>query len=513
MTASTPSPRCRPAALARALTGWLLFAAAPAAVGAAPARAATPATTDAAAKVAAAADAMPPFSYYYGLYIGGQKVGFMHTRLQRAPAVSLTTCLQARVAGMGRTATVTMREERRFSAAGALQAVEFVQQSDGARVCVVGKREGARMVLHTEAGGVTQVQRVAVSERLVDDLAAAALARAHSAEGATASARHLDPSSQQEVRSELDVQAIAHTQLGGVPATTYRVRSRYPALGVEEESTFDAEGKMLAAKVGGFFEARLEDEAVARAENTVQDVLLGAVVKTPSPLPNVAAAQRLQLDFAALGPNETLPPAARHSVAATPTGLRVTLRRDAPWHETYVAPWRRRTQPVLPADVATALRPTPYLQSEAPPIRALARHAVGDAKDVGTAVARLCAAVRDRLEPAYVPAFSNALQAYNDQRGDCTEHSALFAALARAAGLPTRPVVGIAYWPAGGGFGWHAWNEVWAAGQWRQVDPTWDQPIADVTHLKLADGGPAEQASVVMLLGRLRIVGWQVPPA
>jgi transglutaminase-like putative cysteine protease len=110
-----------------------------------------------------------------------------------------------------------------------------------------------------------------------------------------------------------------------------------------------------------------------------------------------------------------------------------------------------------------------------------------------------------------VPAFSNALEALHTGRGDCTEFSVLFVALARAAHIPARVAVGVAYWPPGEGFGWHAWAEIYANGRWLSVDPTWGQPISDVTHLKFAEGGPQEQARVVMLLGRLNILEMHVP--
>ena len=115
----------------------------------------------------------------------------------------------------------------------------------------------------------------------------------------------------------------------------------------------------------------------------------------------------------------------------------------------------------------------------------------------------------DVMEWTYTDLVS-ALEALESGRGDCTEHSILFVALARALGIPARVAVGIAYWPPGDGFGWHAWAEVKAGDDWYAVDPTWNQPIADATHLKLADGGPAEQASIVMLLGKLRIVNMKI---
>jgi len=74
--------------------------------------------------------------------------------------------------------------------------------------------------------------------------------------------------------------------------------------------------------------------------------------------------------------------------------------------------------------------------------------------------------------------------------GDCSEYSLLFVAMARASGIPARRVVGLAYTynydePA---FGYHAWAEVEIDGHWVQVDPTWNETVADATHIKLTEG-------------------------
>ncbi len=66
--------------------------------------------------------------------------------------------------------------------------------------------------------------------------------------------------------------------------------------------------------------------------------------------------------------------------------------------------------------------------------------------------------------------------------------------------------VGIAYWNYGGGFGWHAWSEVWTGDRWVAVDPTWGQFVADLSQVKLADGGPMEQARIIMVLGNLKLM-------
>ena len=89
----------------------------------------------------------------------------------------------------------------------------------------------------------------------------------------------------------------------------------------------------------------------------------------------------------------------------------------------------------------------------------------------------------------------NALQVLETRAGDCNEHAVLFAALARAVGLPARVVAGVVY--ADGAFLYHAWDEVWLGSGWLSVDPTFDQMPVDATHVKLVEGGPETHAALV----------------
>ena len=71
--------------------------------------------------------------------------------------------------------------------------------------------------------------------------------------------------------------------------------------------------------------------------------------------------------------------------------------------------------------------------------------------------------------------FASAEETAKSREGDCTEHAVLCAALGRAAGLPTRCVIGLGYIPPGeveptisnavdsktGLFGFHMWAEAW----------------------------------------------------
>ena len=86
--------------------------------------------------------------------------------------------------------------------------------------------------------------------------------------------------------------------------------------------------------------------------------------------------------------------------------------------------------------------------------------------------------------------------------GDCNEHTALYVAMARAAGIPARIAVGLVY--VHGAFYYHAWPEVYlrrgrGGGLWLPVDPTFNQFPADATHLRLARGGLDRQAAILPL--------------
>ena len=86
--------------------------------------------------------------------------------------------------------------------------------------------------------------------------------------------------------------------------------------------------------------------------------------------------------------------------------------------------------------------------------------------------------------------------------GDCNEHTVLFTALSRSAGIPTKMIAGLVY--LDGTFYYHAWPRVYV-GKWIDMDPTLGQEIADATHIGLLEGGLKEQIELVKIIGDLKI--------
>jgi hypothetical protein len=157
-----------------------------------------------------------------------------------------------------------------------------------------------------------------------------------------------------------------------------------------------------------------------------------------------------------------------------------------------------------PGDLASALGCNALVQCDNAAIKAQAARIVGAERDVWARALLINTWVHANLEKKAMLSVPSALDVLVSREGDCTEHTVLFTALARAAGVPTRMAAGLVWSEELQAFGYHAWPEVFA-GRWTWTDPTLGQPIADATHVKLATGGIEDWRGVVAFLGRIRI--------
>jgi hypothetical protein len=149
------------------------------------------------------------------------------------------------------------------------------------------------------------------------------------------------------------------------------------------------------------------------------------------------------------------------------------------------------------------LASTPYIQAKNKRITELAQEQAGNAASALERVHILTAWVFENLEKRPVLGIPDALTTLSTKMGDCNEHAALFAALARSSGIPTRVVAGVTF--SEEAFYYHAWNEVCLDGEWFSVDTTTNQFPADLSHIKFVEGETNEQIRIAALLGKLQI--------
>jgi len=144
----------------------------------------------------------------------------------------------------------------------------------------------------------------------------------------------------------------------------------------------------------------------------------------------------------------------------------------------------------------------PLLEVDNPEIRALATRLRGKDTEPRVVAERINRWVYDSLAKRITVGIPSALATLHARQGDCNEHTQLYVALARAAGVPARVAAGLAY--LDGKFYYHAWPEIWLE-RWVAVDPTFGQFPADASHLRFTIGGLGKQAELLRLMGTLKI--------
>jgi hypothetical protein len=149
------------------------------------------------------------------------------------------------------------------------------------------------------------------------------------------------------------------------------------------------------------------------------------------------------------------------------------------------------------------LASTPYIQARNKRVTDLAQAEAGEETNDLSRVKVLAEWVFENIEKRPVLGIPDALTTLNTKMGDCNEHAALFAALARNAGVPTRVASGVTFFE--GAFYYHAWNEVCLDNNWYSVDTTKNQFPADLSHIKFVEGETDKQVRIAALLGKLKI--------
>jgi hypothetical protein len=148
------------------------------------------------------------------------------------------------------------------------------------------------------------------------------------------------------------------------------------------------------------------------------------------------------------------------------------------------------------------LKSSSVIQSNHPKIKKIIADIISDEDSPLDRITAIMTWISQNILKRPVLSIPNALETLENRMGDCNEHAALFAAMARAAGIPTQIEVGLVHME--GRFYYHAWNVVYL-GRWVTVDALMAQFPADVTHIRLIRGDQAEQLDLVYAIDRIQI--------
>jgi len=111
----------------------------------------------------------------------------------------------------------------------------------------------------------------------------------------------------------------------------------------------------------------------------------------------------------------------------------------------------------------------PFAPVDHPKIADLANRLTADRDGSWNRASAVYEWVFENIEKKAVVSVPSALEVLEAMEGDCNEHTLLYTALARAAGVPTRVAIGLVWSEELNGFYYHAWPEVFV-GEWIWIE-------------------------------------------
>jgi transglutaminase-like putative cysteine protease len=444
----------------------------------------------------------PKGGEYFGLYLMDKKVGWFFTDLTAQPGNKVQSIneliFKAQVGT--RVSERVHREVRVYEAkpGGKLVSFHVTQKGDGGDQELVGTVTGdsLRVVRKRPGQPDEALKPMPLPQETVEDAdqARVALLRGQKVEGVL-----LDGTDLEAYRTVTTVEAPEEQVLGGVKVKLSRVSTLSDKEKVPVTAFLTTDGKMVRVDFGQTMQARAESESVAKRLDLVEVFGLTRVV-LPQPLPAKAREVPGQVKLVMKNlPEKFQKDTYRQKYHRLPDGrVEVTLSAAPP------APNARKPRPVADPDGGENLKSTLAVESEAPAIKAQAKSIIRDEKDAYTAARMLSAWVYSNLTKDYGASADRATDVLRQKKGDCTEHSLLTVAMLRASGIPARRVDGVIYMVNSDGVPalyWHEWVEAYV-GEWTQLDPTFNQPVADATHFYVGYEGNAE---ITPLIGSLQV--------
>jgi transglutaminase-like putative cysteine protease len=437
-----------------------------------------------------------------GVYYRGEKIGFTVSQtVSTGDGFELEEDGRLQMSLLGAISAATVHTSARVDQNFALKSFEFKLDPGTGPVSVTGTVDGLKLTLDvaTRTGHYAETRELAEPPALAQNLSRR-LANGGLTPGATHRWMVFDPATLRNAPVIVKVgrREVVRAESGQIPA--FRVDMEFGGLRTTSWVTDTGEVVREESPLGLITVREAPDRARALAvPGRVQADLLEAAAVVPvmngvrARIDEARDVRRLRVRLDGLD----LEGAELDGVGQTVDGDVIDVRD----------PQSIQAGPADP-DASRYLRAEPLIESDAPEILAEARAAVGEVKGTRARAERLTRHVNALLEKKPTVGLPSAREVLRTKVGDCNEHTALFVAMARSLGIPSRIAVGLVH--AHGAFYYHAWPEVYiddtaGRGYWLPVDPTLNEFPADATHIRLTRGGLDKQAAILPLVGRLKM--------
>ncbi len=446
---------------------------------------------------------------WYLLSIGGQTVGYLREALSpsaggAAPLRVTSTEMRIVLNRLGSKVEMESRSEFREDASGRIVAFSAATKLSSQEVRSEGTVEGSSIRLKTTAGASSQERTLEFTGDLLgpEGIREATRKRLLKA-GDKLEFQTFSPELNQVLHGERTVVGRETIEAGGARVDTLKIEEVLAGIPFKRTAWLDPEGDELRTSepspfgdVVGVAADRAACLAAASGGTLPEDSYERTLVRSNVRLPRAreidSVTMRLRRRERLENPGWPEFPGPGQTVLSK-TATELILRVDRP-----ALPRKGQAQSWGPEDIEA----NPYLDAKDPLIRATAQKVAGAEGGTLERAVRLKTWVSRNMTFDLGIVSPPAAEVIRNRRGTCVGYAMLLTALARAAGIPARFLMGYVY--LNGIWGGHAWTEVLADGAWVPLDAAVNGPgIADAARLHVVEADLRNGLSDALLAAQL----------
>jgi len=429
---------------------------------------------------------------WFGIYQQDRKIGYANTRIvSEAETYHLYEESQLSILILGTVQRVKTVINSYTTKNFLLKYFDFSMESESSSMKIKGAVVGKRLVLDVETGGQTRTERVFLKEPpYLSPNIKPALVLLGLEPGKQYRFPLFNPATLNMEDAFITVMSSEHIKVGDKEQTIYKLNESFQGMETTSWVTQDGETVKEESPLGYvLLKESLQEAKKLDEKGPAVDII--ALTRIPSN----AIKDSFQVKYLRA-----------RLIGVSLTGFQLNGDRQMingdtieiqlqDHHSAYQLPYRGK-------ELNEYLQPNALIQSDDSRIIDQSIKILSGEHDARTAAKKLNEWVYTALAKKPVVSIPSALEVLNQREGDCNEHTALYTALARSAGIPTRMIAGIVFMEDG--FYYHAWPEVWI-NEWVAVDPTFNQFPADATHIRFVSGNLDRQSEILRLVGKLRV--------
>ncbi len=433
---------------------------------------------------------------WMNIFQGGKKIGFSHSRYARQDqGYRFNETLFMRINTMGMIQDIGLNTRGILHTDFSLKSFDFEIASGRFNFSAEGNIVDKTLALNTQSAGAKQTYQLNLTDNIYFTSGIVQAASAGKLKpGDQLSLKVFDPIAMGQESILLHVLEEENITIMGQVKKATKISLKFK--GATQLAWMDEKGDLLREKgmLGIILEKTSREDAMYGLPiQSSQDLTEAASIPANIDIDNPGELIQMRFEITGSGDFAKQLQGGRQTYHSPVLSIQKESLNDLPQQEPLLVPTEKRM---------TFLAPSPFIQSDHPAIQKLASDLLAG-KDAPLEKARkLVAWMQAHIQKRPVISLPDALSTLENRAGDCNEHAVLFAALARAAGIPTRIEAGVVFLRKR--FFYHAWNSIYV-GRWITVDALFDQIPADVTHIRLASGMQKDQLDILGLIGNLKI--------